>query len=213
MLYITQRSSTPLRTRLQTQHLSVSLVPLQQHGTVYWRIGASEMLGKANPDKFLHDELAHAFSVQDSPVWMDSSTTSQCQNLEERVGGPQALANLTGSRAYERFSGPQVSKICCDRREAYNNTERISLVSSFACSLFLGKYAPIDLADAGGTNLLDIRSKKWDPDCLKVTRKRLSAFATDICSTLEFLMLSYGYFRHAHQTCLQSWANLRTLPQ
>ncbi len=61
----------------------------QQHGTVYWRAGAEEMLGAASPDKFLHDELAHAFSVLDSPIWMDSSTGQECRLMEERVGGAQ----------------------------------------------------------------------------------------------------------------------------
>ena len=65
----------------------------QQHGTVYWRAGAEEMLGAASPDKFLHDELAHAFSVLDSPIWMDSSTGQECRLMEERVGGAQVELN------------------------------------------------------------------------------------------------------------------------
>ena len=77
----------------------------QQHGSVYWRTGAEEMLKKLRPDKFMHDELAHAFSILDSPIWMDSSTSEQCKNLEMAVGGPEELANITGSRAYERFTG------------------------------------------------------------------------------------------------------------
>ena len=77
----------------------------QQHGSTYWRTGAEEMLKSLRPDKFMHDELAHAFSILDSPIWMDSSTTKQCKNLETAVGGPEELANITGSRAYERFTG------------------------------------------------------------------------------------------------------------
>ncbi|EPY86841.1 hypothetical protein CB1_000295001 [Camelus ferus] len=41
------------------------------------------------------------FSITDCPVWMDSSTTAQCRQLEAAVGGAQALSGLTGSRAYE----------------------------------------------------------------------------------------------------------------
>ena len=29
------------------------------------------------------------FSVKDSPIWMDSSTTTQCRHLEKAVGGAQ----------------------------------------------------------------------------------------------------------------------------
>jgi xylulokinase len=139
----------------------------QQHGSVYWRTGASKMLKDLRPDSFMHDELAHAFSILDSPIWMDSSTTRQCKTLEEAIGGPDALAKLTGSRAYERFTGNQIAKIAQDKSEAYSNTERISLVSSFAASLFLGEIAPIDMSDAGGMNLLDIQTQDWSQDCLE----------------------------------------------
>lgn len=138
----------------------------QQHGSVYWRTGASKTLLEVQPDRFLHEQLAMAFSITDSPVWMDSSTSTQCQALEEVVGGPQKLANITGSRAYERFTGSQIAKIYKTRKEAYSNTERISLVSSFACSLFLGSYAPIDFADGSGMNLLDLNTKTWSQACL-----------------------------------------------
>lgn len=45
--------------------------------------------------------LQACFSISDCPVWMDSSTTAQCRQLEAAVGGAQALSCLTGSRAYE----------------------------------------------------------------------------------------------------------------
>ena len=93
----------------------------QQHGSVYWRTGAEEMLKKLRPDKFMHDELAHAFSILDSPIWMDSSTSEQCKNLESALGGPEELANITGSRAYERFTGQySVEKIIVFNRLFYN---------------------------------------------------------------------------------------------
>ena len=70
---------------------------------------------------------------------MDSSTTAECRELEDHVGGPLELANLTGSRAYERFSGNQISKIAKDQPEIYGSTARISLISSFIPSLFVGE--------------------------------------------------------------------------
>ena len=32
--------------------------------------------------------------------------------METLVGGAQALADLTGSKAYERFTGNQIAKVC-----------------------------------------------------------------------------------------------------
>ncbi|MFQ6639664.1 hypothetical protein Gotur_015849 [Gossypium turneri] len=78
---------------------------------------------------------------------MDCSTTAQCREIEKAVGGALELSKITGSRAYERYTGPQIRKIFETQQETYENTERISLVSSFMACLFLGAYACIDTTD------------------------------------------------------------------
>ncbi|KAM8822660.1 xylulose kinase isoform 2-T3 [Spinachia spinachia] len=138
----------------------------QQHGSVFWRRGASETLQNLDPDQYLHQLLQ-------SPVWMDSSSTRQCADLQAAAGGAMRLAELTGSRAYERFTGNQISKVRQTRPEEFLNTERISLVSSFAASLFLGGYAAIDFSDGSGMNLLDIRTRDWSEICLDAAAPHL----------------------------------------
>ncbi|XP_037239672.1 xylulose kinase isoform X3 [Falco biarmicus] len=138
----------------------------QQHGSVYWKKGSIQILKTASPELPLHQSLKACFSVSNSPIWMDSSTASQCSALEKAVGGAQHLASITGSRAYERFTGNQIAKIYSQNPEVYMQTERISLVSSFAASLFLGAYAPIDYSDGSGMNLLQIWEKVWSQSCL-----------------------------------------------
>lgn len=61
---------------------------------------------------------------------MDSSTTAECAELEAATGGPANVAHITGSRAYERFTGNQISKIAKHDPHAYAETERIALVST-----------------------------------------------------------------------------------
>ncbi|XP_042523261.1 xylulose kinase isoform X1 [Dipodomys spectabilis] len=138
----------------------------QQHGSVYWKAGASLALRDLSPDRSLYQQLQICFSIPDCPVWMDSSSTAQCHQLEAAVGGAQVLSQLTGSRAYERFTGNQIAKVYQENPEAYSQTERISLVSSFAASLFLGSYSPIDYSDGSGMNLLQIQDKVWSQACL-----------------------------------------------
>ncbi|GCB67172.1 hypothetical protein scyTo_0015094 [Scyliorhinus torazame] len=119
----------------------------QQHGSVYWKEGANQTLKNMPDDRSLHQILETSFAVKESPIWMDSSTTEECLQLEKSVGSPQNLADITGSRAYERFTGNQIAKINKKNPEDYKKTERISLVSSFVASLFLGDYAAIDYSD------------------------------------------------------------------
>ncbi|EFN82885.1 xylulose kinase isoform X1 [Harpegnathos saltator] len=172
----------------------------QQHGTVYWGKGSRDRLQRLDPIKFLHEQFATSFSVTHSPVWMDSSTSKECSVLEEIVGGPHRLAEITGSRAYERFSGPQIAKIARTKPEAYCNTERISLVSSFLASLFLGDYAPIDWADGSGMNLLNIRTKDWDDmlleTCASGLREKLGepvSSCSDIGPISPYFVERFGF--------------------
>ncbi|XP_057178795.1 xylulose kinase isoform X2 [Triplophysa rosa] len=146
----------------------------QQHGSVYWRTSARQTLNHLDPKQPLNIILQECFSVRDSPVWMDSSSSEQCQCLEAAVGGAQNLADITGSRAYERFTGNQISKMSRLKPSEYSETERISLVSSFAASVFLGDYAPIDYSDGSGMNLMDIFSKRWSRSCLSATAPQLN---------------------------------------
>lgn len=104
----------------------------QQHGSAYWRKGASIKLARLSASQDLKTQLSTAFSVPNSPIWMDNSTGAQCAALEKALGGPTAVAALTGSRAYERFTGNQIAKIAAQQPAAYAETERISLVSVVA---------------------------------------------------------------------------------
>lgn len=55
----------------------------QQHGSVYWRNGSKPILSSLDPKKPLVDQLGNAFSIKESPIWMDSSTTEQCKEIEK----------------------------------------------------------------------------------------------------------------------------------
>jgi xylulokinase len=152
----------------------------QQHGSVWMREGSEALLSKLDATQTLEAQLSDAFSVQSSPVWMDSSTGEQCRQLEDSLGGAQAVAELTGSRAYERFTGNQIAKIYQQQPEAYAATERILLVSSFLGSLLAGEYIAIDTSDGSGMNLMDIRSKSWSREALEASAPDLLAKLGDI---------------------------------
>ncbi|KAH8550299.1 hypothetical protein BGW37DRAFT_521521 [Umbelopsis sp. PMI_123] len=138
----------------------------QQHGSVYWSKEGLYTLASLDVSRTLEDQLQEAFSVKQSPIWQDASTTSQCRCLENLVGGPQGLADLTGSKGYERFTGNQIAKLYEQNRSAYEATARISLISSFIASVLLGKLAPVDVADGSGMNMMDIHTHKWIPSIL-----------------------------------------------
>ena len=139
----------------------------QQHGSLYWSNNGIKTLTNLDADKFLHAQIDDsAFTVSRTPIWMDGSTEKQCIEMEEAIGGRAKMVEYTGSKCYARFTGPQIRKIYQNRSDSYENTVRISLVSSFLASIFLGKVAPIDFSDGSGMNLLDINKKTWSQPCL-----------------------------------------------
>lgn len=139
----------------------------QQHGSLYWSRHGIETLKNLDPDKFMHLQIDDsAFVLTRTPIWMDGSAENQCIEMETAIGGRAEMVNLTGSKCYPRFTGPQIRKVYQQRTHAYEDSRRISLVSSFLASIFLGDVAPIDYADASGMNLFDIRTKTWSKACL-----------------------------------------------
>lgn len=101
-----------------------------------------------------------------SPNWQDASTQKQCDLFDAELGDPETLAKVTGSKAHHRFSGPQILRYRTKYPSHYEETARISLVSSFLASVLLGKIAPIDISDVTGMNLYDIEKGDWDETLL-----------------------------------------------
>jgi xylulokinase len=145
----------------------------QQHGSVYLNARASNALARLNPAKSLVDNLRGVFSRSTSPIWMDSSTSAECAEIRDALGGIKATAEKTGSDAFERFTGPQIRRFYKTEPDNYAGTTSIALVSSFMASILAGKIAPIDHGDGAGMNLMDIRRKTWLPQALKVTAPHL----------------------------------------
>jgi xylulokinase len=141
----------------------------QQHGSVYLNDSAEPVWSRLDPRQQLAAQISGIFSRAESPVWMDASTRRECDAIEESVGGPEKLAWLTGSRAFERFTAAQIRKFIEQQPDAWERTDRVHLVSSYMASLLAGRHAPIDPGDGSGMNLMDIRSLQWAPAALDAT--------------------------------------------
>ena len=166
----------------------------QQHGSVWLQEGTEAVLADLDAEKTLVDQLSDIYATQDSPIWMDSSTTKQCVARESALGGAQATADLTGSRAYERFTGNQIAKMYEQKPEVYAATERICLVSSFMATLLKGAYAPIDVSDGSGMNLMDIRTCAWSPEALACTAPDLETKLGSIVPSHADIGVMHPYF-------------------
>ena len=182
----------------------------QQHGSVWLKEGAEKRLAELDAQKTLEEQLHDIFATADCPIWMDSSTTAQCAAREVALGGAQATADLTGSKAYERFTGNQIAKMYAQQPNVYAATERICLVSSFMASLLKGEYAPIDVSDGSGMNLMDIRTCSWSPEALACTAPDLKPRLGEIVASHTDIGVIHPYFASRYgfspRTRLIAWS-------
>ncbi len=181
----------------------------QQHGSVYLNRGAEAQLQELDAAAPLGAQLSLTLSRREAPVWLDASTTAECREIEAAVGGAERLRALTGSTAYERFTGPQIRKFHREHPGAYDATARIHLVSSFMCSLLVGAHAPVDAGDASGMNLMDIAANEWSPEALAATAPDLAGKLPPIRPSWESAGRVSSYWQRRYtlpRTMVVNWS-------
>lgn len=139
-----------------------------QHGSVFWNADAEQLLAQLDPKKSLESQLDGAFAHPFSPNWQDASTQRECDEFDAALGNEAQLANATGSKAHHRFTGPQILRFQRKYPDKYIKTYRITLVSSWIATVFLGKFAPFDISDVCGMNLWDIKAGTWNEKLLEL---------------------------------------------
>jgi xylulokinase len=132
---------------------------------VYLNERFASTVGALDSQGDLASQLAPTLSRRTSPIWMDSSTSTECAE----IGKAGDVQGATGSPPIERFTGPQIRKFFKTDAAAYNQTRRIHLVSSFLCSVLIGGDAPIDTGDGAGMNLLNLKTLAWDAAIAEAT--------------------------------------------
>ena len=108
----------------------------QQHGSVYLnaRCRPSALPRSIRPGRSSSSSATSSRAHARPSGWTRARPAS-AQLSRRRSAGARALARLTGSRAFERFTGPQIRKFAEEDPDAYAATDRIHLVSSWLASL------------------------------------------------------------------------------
>jgi xylulokinase len=184
--------------RLDLDRLTAISGSAQQHGSVYLNDEAGRGLEAWHPERPVPPQIVPLLSRPTSPIWMDSSPHAECREIEAAVGGGATLAQRTGSRAFERFTGPQIRRFAQHEPAAYAATDRVHLVSSFLASVLVGRHAPLDPGDASGMNLMDLAARQWWPPAVEATapdlRPKLPAIAPS--SAIAGRLAPYWRRRH-----------------
>jgi xylulokinase len=170
----------------------------QQHGSVYLNAYAAPALQRLDASRSPVDQLLDIFARGESPIWMDTSTPEECREIADAVGGQDALATRTGSRAFERFTGPQIRKFYKRSRAAYAATVRVHLVSSFLASVLIGRDAPVEPGDGSGMNLMDLTTSDWWREAVDATAPELGSKLPSIAAARSFAGTLSPYWQKRH---------------
>lgn len=147
----------------------------QQHGSVYLKGDFEARLLALDPATSLSAQLQPTLARATSPIWMDTSTGSECAEITAAVGGAEEVCRRSGSVAIERFTGPQIRKFAKDEPDGWAQTGTVHLVSSFLASVLAGRSVAIDTGDGAGMNLMNLATGEWDEVLLAATAEGLRA--------------------------------------
>ena len=170
----------------------------QQHGSVYLNGRAPALLPLLDPCQPPAKQLEPCLARPVAPIWMDTSTSLECEEITAAVGGSRVLAERTGSRAFERFTGPQIRKFFKSEPDAYRATTAIHLVSSFLATLLAGHHAPVDPGDGSGTNLMELASNTWWAPALAATAPQLEVRLPQIAPSWTIAGALSPYWQRRH---------------
>src|SRR3569623_1929492 len=171
----------------------------QQHGSVYLA-RAFDQAGTWVAERPLRDQVAPLLSRRTAPIQMGASTSAECAEIAAAVGGDAKMVALSGSRAIERFTGPQIRKFWKQQPADYERTAEIHLVSSFLAALLAGRAASIDPGDGAGMDLLDLKTGTWSQALLDATAPGLGGklrrpvpASTIVGEIAPYFVAKYGF--------------------
>jgi len=135
-----------------------------------WWHAAEDVLGRLPEGPIGLSGQMHGLVVLDADrhplrpaiLWNDQRTAAECAEIEERVGLARLL-ELTGNRALTGFTAPKLLWLRRHEPELYRRIRHVLLPKDYVRLRLTGELA-VDVADASGTLLFDVRRRGWSPD-------------------------------------------------
>lgn len=99
-------------------------------------------------------------------LWNDQRTAAECQEMEDRVGGREALIKLVANPALTGFTAPKILWLRNHEPENFDKTAKVLLPKDEIRRRMTGEYAT-EVSDASGMLLLDVAKRTWSAELLK----------------------------------------------
>ena len=127
------------------------------------KIEALSFSGQMHSSVFLDENME---VIRPAILWSDTRTSAECEEIYERVGGIKELANLVSNPALEGFTAPKILWLRNNEPENFEKLEKVLLPKDYIRYKLSGELG-MDLSDAAGTLLCDVKAEDWSADVME----------------------------------------------
>lgn len=104
--------------------------------------------------------------IRPAKLWCDTSTTAECDELTEKLGGPKATIRELGNAVLPGFTAPKI--LWLKKKEPKNFAKLATvLLPHDYLNFWLTGEKVMEYGDASGTALLNVKTRRWSEAILK----------------------------------------------
>lgn len=112
--------------------------------------------------------------IRPAKLWCDTSTADEAEALVARLGGLEALIQLTGNGIPAGFTASKILWMKQREPKNYARLHTVLLPHDYLNFLLTGQRR-MEAGDASGTGLFNTRTRNWEPRCIEALDPELAA--------------------------------------
>jgi xylulokinase len=125
-------------------------------------VKAIGLSGQMHGSVFLDDKQR---VIRPALLWNDQRTAAECEEIERRAGGRDALIRMVANPALTGFTAPKVLWLRNKEPENFAKLRKLLLPKDYIRYRLTGEFAT-EVSDASGMLLLDVGRRRWSNELL-----------------------------------------------
>jgi xylulokinase len=125
-------------------------------------VKAIGLSGQMHGSVFLDDKQR---VIRPALLWNDQRTAAECEEIERRAGGREALIRMVANPALTGFTAPKVLWLRNKEPENFAKVRKLLLPKDYIRFRLTGEFAT-EVSDASGMLLLDVARRRWSSELL-----------------------------------------------
>jgi xylulokinase len=103
--------------------------------------------------------------IRPALLWNDQRTATECQEIETKAGGREALIRLVANPALTGFTAPKLLWVRKHEPAHWERVRQVLLPKDYVRYRLTGTFAT-EVSDASGTLMLDVANRRWSRELL-----------------------------------------------